>query len=141
MRDDPQREAVYAAESAVEAKVGPPLRRWADVEAYVESITVDPRWSDAPFAPPIDVLTQRRSHRARYAAADPLGATIWIPDGRWQALTVLHELSHLADAGREAHGPRFCGMELWLVRWRAGIEAYAALRSEFDRRGIRYCGP
>lgn len=138
---DPQRDAVYAAEQAALAELGPDLRRWRDVLAYVESVVMHPAWTDAASSPPIDVEVQRRSRSARYAAADATSATIWIPEGRWNAMTVLHELAHLAAPDAEAHGPRFCGAELWLVRWRAGFEAYGALRGEFDRRGVSYCGP
>ena len=132
---------MYAAEDASLADVGPRWRRWVDVEAYVESVLISPEWSEHPSQPPIEVIVERRSRSATFAAASHDLATIWIPDGTWTAPVVLHELAHLLAPSPEPHGPAFCAAELWLVRRFLGFDAYGALRSAFDRAGVRYADP
>ncbi|MCC6225551.1 MAG: hypothetical protein IT195_04010 [Microthrixaceae bacterium] len=141
IRADPQRDALYAAEDESLAGLGPELRRWRDVVACVESVVLRPEWIDAPTEPPTDVIVERRSRSARFAAADRPSGTIWIPDVRWNAPTVPHEPAHLVAVTPEPHGAAFAAAELWLVRWRVGIDAFAALRAAFDRHGVRYEGP
>jgi putative metallohydrolase (TIGR04338 family) len=135
---DPQAGAVYRAEDAALAGVGPRLARWADVEAFVEAVVTSPDWVEHPAVPPIEVVVERRSSSARYAAASHEHATVWIPAGHWTAPVVLHELAHLLCPSTEDHGPAWCGAFLWLVRRVLGIEAYGALRTAFDRAGVRY---
>ena len=129
---------MYAAEDDALAGVGPRWRRWIDLESYVESVVTSPEWSEHPTHPPIEVLVERRSRSATFAAASHEQAAIWIPDGHWTAPVVLHELAHLLAPDAEQHGPSFCGAELWLVRRFLGFDAYGALRSAFDRSGVRY---
>jgi putative metallohydrolase (TIGR04338 family) len=135
---DPQVSAVYAAEDDALGEVGPRWRRWAHVLAYVDRVTASPEWSEHPATPPIEVVVERRSRTATFAAASHELDTIWIPDGQWRAPVVLHELAHLLSPSPEPHGPAFCGAELWLVRRFLGFDAYGALRSAFDRAGVRY---
>jgi putative metallohydrolase (TIGR04338 family) len=135
---DPQAAAVYRAEDAALDGVGPRLHRWADVEAFVEAVVSSPEWVEHPAVPPVEVVVERRSRSARYAAASHAHAAIWIPDGHWTAPVVLHELAHLLCPSREDHGPAWCGALLWLVRRVLGVEAYGALRSGFDQAGVVY---
>ena len=73
-------------------------------------------------------------------------AAIWIRDGSWDAVTVVHELAHVAT-GVAGHGegpdggPHGVGFATTLLRcWREllGVQAYGALRSAFDTNGIPY---
>jgi putative metallohydrolase (TIGR04338 family) len=135
---DPQADRVYRAEDAALGHHGPDLRRWTAVIAFVEGVITAPQWIEAEPALPLDVSVERRSRSARYAAAHYESATIWIPDGQWTPVTVLHELAHLVAPGPEPHGARFAAAELWLVRWVLGLEAFAALTAAFGAEGVRY---
>jgi putative metallohydrolase (TIGR04338 family) len=135
---DPQVAAVYAAEDDALAASGPALRRWVDVEGFVERVVASVDWSECPVAPPIEIHLERRSRSATFAAASATEATIWIPDGRWTAHTVVHELAHLLQPAPDPHGSAFCGAELWVVRRVLGFDAYGALRSANDRAGVSY---
>ncbi len=135
---DPQAEREYRAEASVSAGIGRRLARWVDVERFVESVVTRPEWADAEPALPLEITIERRSRSARYAAAHAPTATIWIPDGQWEVLTILHELAHLVAPDREPHGPRYVGALLWLVRWSVGIAAAAELRAAFDAEGVVY---
>jgi putative metallohydrolase (TIGR04338 family) len=142
--DDPRREAVYAAEHAALDGMGPQLRRWPDVVAFVDSVTTDARWSDVFPDAPLEVAVERRSRSARYSAADAEHGAIHIRDGSWDAPTVLHELAHLAvgvDDHEEPHGARFVGTMLELVRAFLGFEAYGSYRAELERRGVPWRAP
>ena len=145
--NDPQRERLYRAEDEALGSFGPRFARWREVVAWVDSVTSDPRWIDAFPDAPIEVQVERRSRSARSSVADVATATIHIRDGSWDAPTVLHELAHLAtgepapdgpSTAADAHGPRFAGTELELVRRFLGFHAYGALRNEFDRFGVRW---
>jgi putative metallohydrolase (TIGR04338 family) len=137
---DPQADRLYRAEDAALGDRGPDLRRWTEVIAFVERVITAPEWVEAEPSLPLDIAVERRSRSARYAAAHHASATIWIPDGQWTVVTVLHELAHLAAPGTEPHGPRYAAAELDLVRWVLGVDAYAELRAAFDDAGVRY-GP
>ena len=78
----------------------------------------------------------RRSRSARASVALPDRATILIRDGSWNALTVLHELSHLVSPDREPHGADFVATELALVRRFCGFDAFATLASTFVAHGV-----
>jgi putative metallohydrolase (TIGR04338 family) len=147
--NDPQRERLYRAEDAALGGFGPRFRRWTEVVEWVDRVTTDPKWIDGFPEAPIEVHVERRSRSARSSVADPSSATIHLRDGSWDGPTVVHELAHLAaeDAGVDqhtepgttaAHGPRFAGVELELVRRFLGFHAYGALRNEFDRLGVRW---
>lgn len=150
--DDPQRDAVYAAEDAVIGSIGPRLTRWRDVEAFVESVLglgayLD-RWPDAP----LDVQLLRRSRSSTASLAFAGRDAIVIRDGSWNALTILHELAHLVVAAetragrigspdaRAPHGPVFVTVELELVRMRCGFDQYGSLLTSFERHGVRRAG-
>jgi putative metallohydrolase (TIGR04338 family) len=93
---------------------------------------------------PVEIEVVRRSRSARYSAAEPTRGVIHIRDGSWDASTVLHELAHLAvgdDEDIEPHGERFVGTMLELVRAFLGFDAYGALRTELDRRGVPWRAP
>jgi putative metallohydrolase (TIGR04338 family) len=142
--DDPRRDAVYSAEHAALDDVGPRFTRWTEVVAYVDSLTTDARWTDVFPDAPVEVEVVRRSRSARYSAAEPARGVIHLRDGSWDASTVLHELAHLAvgdEANTEPHGERFVGTLLELVRTFLGFEAYGALRTELDRRGVPWRAP
>jgi putative metallohydrolase (TIGR04338 family) len=142
--DDPRRDAVYAAEHAALDDVGPRFGRWTEVEAYVDLLTTDARWTDVFPDAPVEVQVVRRSRSARYSAADPAHGVIHIRDGSWDAATVLHELAHVAvgdERDDEPHGEHFVGAMLELVRTFLGFDTYGALRTELDRRGVPWHAP
>lgn len=146
---DPQQRRLYAAEDAVLDDIGPRLRRWVDVEAFLESVLTLPAYLDAWPDAPLDVELLRRSRNATASLAVAGPDSILIRDGSWNALTVLHELAHLVvaterGAGRsesphatEAHGPDFVSVELDLVRFRCGFDQYGLLLTSFERHGVR----
>ncbi len=139
-------EAIEAAEDAVTASVGPTFRRWTEVVSWVHGVTTRPEWDELFPGAPIDIDVRRRSSSAHYAAAHVASATIFIPDGSWTAMVVVHELAHLAAphvvashlprAPEPSHGPSFVSAELTIVRRFVGIEAWAALRAELHAAGL-----
>ncbi|HPB44707.1 MAG: hypothetical protein M9952_01340 [Microthrixaceae bacterium] len=139
--DDPQQFLVYHAEDSVIDQIGPRLRRWREVESFVESVLISPGYLDAFPDAPLDVALERRSRSARSSLAVAGGDIILIRDGSWNALTVLHELAHLVVATTvpqsEPHGPAFVSTELELVRLRCGFDQYGSLRAAFQSAGVR----
>lgn len=127
---------MYAAEDSVLAGVGPRLRRWRDVERFVESVLGDPVYLERFPDAPLDITLQRRSRSATASLAVPAHRVVAIRDGSWNALTVLHELAHLIDHGAQPHGPQFAAVELELVRRWCGFDAYVALRTAFAGHGV-----
>lgn len=141
---DPWAEVIGECEDAVESVLGPRWRRWKELVAWVHGVTTHPEWDELFPGAPIDVDVQRRSSSAHYAAAHVPSATIFIPDGSWSAVVVIHELAHLAAphlvGGRvetePSHGPTFVAAELTIVRRFAGVEAWVALRGELRAAGL-----
>lgn len=137
---------VYQAESeAVEPDVGR-FPRFVEVQAFVDGVLCDDRWRDElgsrwGVTPPLEVVLLRRSRSATFSAAEHDRPVIHLRDGSWDRLTILHELAHLAARDPEHHGALFCGVELDLVRWFIGFQAYGALRTRFDELGVRYREP
>lgn len=133
---DPQRVAVYAAEDSLVDEIGPRLRRWGDVERFLDSVLSQPRYLEMfPFAP-LDIVLGRRSCRATASVAIAECQTILIRDGSWNALTILHELAHLVANDREPHGADFVATELWLVREFCGFADFGSLQHTFDRNNV-----
>ncbi len=94
---------------------------------------------------PIEVTVLRRSSGATFSAAhidaSGLEAVIWVRDGSWDGVTVVHELAHVAAGmalGESAHGASFATALLRCWRELLGVEAYGALRSGLDENGIPY---
>lgn len=135
---DPQRDRLYAAEDAVEAEVGPALRRWRDVEAFLERVLSSDAYLDRFPDAPLDVTLERRSRGARASLALPHHDTILIRDGSWSALVVLHELAHLVSPNDLTHGAQFAGTVLQLVRDHCGIDAAVVLAGSFERHGVAH---
>jgi len=146
---DPYRECVYALEAQALEDNGRKFTRFAQVESYVESVLVSPWWEQQFPDAPLEVQLFRRSRSATFSAAavDRLGdeAAIWIRDGSWDAVTVVHELAHVASAQPTynpdptgAHGQAFTTALLLLWRELLGLHAYGALQSGFDDQGVPY---
>ena len=127
---------MYAAEDSVIDEIGRRLRRWRDVERFVESVVTDPAYLDLFPDGPLEIVLDRRSRSARSSVALPDRDTILIRDGSWNALTVLHELAHLVAPDGAPHGPSFVAAELALVRRFCGFDAYAMLRTAFVDHGV-----
>lgn len=134
---DPQARRVYAAEDAVIDEVGPRWRRWRDVEGYLDSILADHWLHEAFENAPLEITLERRSHSATASLADAERCVIWILDGSWNALTLLHELAHVVAPPDSGHGTAFVAAELELVRRFCGFEPYIALRASLDRHSAR----
>ena len=143
---DPHREALYRAESQAAPDGGRRFARFAELEAWVCDVVLSPWWEQAFPDAPIEVTVLRRSSGATFSAAhvtaDGAEAAVWIRDGSWDALTVVHELAHVAAAGRVGsdgpHGRQFATALLQCWRELLGVQAYGALRSAFDTNGIPY---
>jgi putative metallohydrolase (TIGR04338 family) len=146
---DPQRDALYRAESAAQPDGGRRFRRFTELQDYVLGATGDPFWEQRFPDAPVQVDVLRRSRGATFSAAhvDPDGwdAVIWIRDGSWNLVTVVHELAHVAVGGRSgrsadepAHGPRFAAALADLWRHHLGVQSYGALLGAFDDQGVEY---
>jgi putative metallohydrolase (TIGR04338 family) len=142
--DDPYQERLYAAEHQALPDGGRRFRRFAELEQWVATVVLGPWWESTFPAAPLDVTVLRRSSGATFSAARVEGdeAALWIRDGSWDVVTVVHELTHVAvgpDHGTDGpHGVRFA--TTLLVCWREliGVQAYGALRSTLDRNGVPY---
>ena len=143
---DPYRDAVYRAEHEALPDGGRRFRRFAELEAWVEWVVLGPMWEARFPEAPLEVAVLRRSRGATFSAAhvtpDGDAAAVWIRDGSWDAVTVVHELAHVA-AGRAhdptgPHGARFTTALLQLWRELLGVHAYGALRSALDAQGTPY---
>ncbi len=142
--DDPYRERLYAAELQALPDGGRRFRRFAELERWVESVVLGPWWESTFPTAPLEVAVLRRSKGATFSAARVEGdeAAVWIRDGSWDGVTVVHELAHVAvgsDPGPGgAHGPTFA--TALLVCWREliGVQSYGALRSTLERNGVPY---
>jgi putative metallohydrolase (TIGR04338 family) len=146
---DPHRDDLYAAEDDALPDGGRRFRTLADVDRWVRSVLEDPWWSARFPAAPVEVDVLRRSRSASFSAAhvvaDATAAAIWIRDGSRNAVTVVHELAHVAvgrptDTATDAHGPEFAAALLDLWRRHLGAHAYGALRSALRVRGVPYQG-
>lgn len=143
---DPYRDVVYAAEDAALPSGGRRFTRFAHLEAYAEGVVTSRWWAlEFPHAPiELDVMRRSRSatFSAAHVAADAQAAVIWIRDGSWTALTVAHELAHVAAGPgwdpTGVHGRRFTTALLACWRELLGFDAYGALRSALDLRGVPY---
>lgn len=142
---DPQRLALYEAEDAALPDGGRRFRRFAQLEAWAERVVLGDWWAaEFPYAP-LEVEIARRSRGATFSAARVEGAgdvaTLWIRDGSWNAVTVVHELAHVAAWNLVVDGAHDAEYVTVLLRcWREllGFDAYGALRSALDERGVGY---
>ncbi len=146
---DPYRESVYSLENLALPDNGRRFGRFAELQLYVDAVLTSPWWDQQFPQAPIEVELFRRSRSATFSAAAVDGsgneAAIWIRDGSWDAVTVVHELAHLASAQRAhtpdptgPHGQEFATALLLLWRELLGVHAYGALRSGFDGQGVPY---
>ncbi len=134
---DPQAQRVDAAEESVIDDVGRRFTRWSQVERFVDGVLGDDLFHEQFENAPLEITLERRSRSATASLADAGRAVIWIRDGSWDALTVLHELAHIARPSAEPHGPVFVATELELVRLFCGFDAYIALRAAFEQHDVR----
>ncbi len=148
-RADPNGSAVYAAEAAASPDGGRRFRRFAELEAFVHATMQDEWWGREFPDAPVSAEVHRRSRSATFSAAhvtdDGWDAIIWIRDGSWDAVTVVHELAHVAAgswrrpgrwSAEAGHGPRFVDALCRLWRRHLGLHAYGALRLALDERGV-----
>ncbi len=163
---DPHRQALYDAEHDAAPEGGRRFTRFAHLEQYVQDIVLGPWWERTFPDAPIEVDVLRRSRSATFSAAhvpaDGDGAVVWIRDGSWDQVTVVHELAHVATeapgpgagAGTGTrtgtrtptsapdptgpHGARFATTLLICWRELLGAHAYGALRSALDAHGVPY---
>lgn len=146
MTSDPHQHAVYLAEHQALLDGGRRFARFAEIERYVGQVCAGPWWERRFPRAPIEVTVLRRSRGATFSAAhvtaDGDEAAIWIRDGSWDAVTVVHELAHVATgndhAGDGPHGAEFATTLLTCWRELLGVHAYGALRSAFGTNGIPF---
>lgn len=149
MADPSLAAAVYGAEDAAAVGGGLRFARFADVEAFVHAAMSEDWWEQEFPDAPVSAEVHRRSRGATFSAAhvtdDGWDAVIWIRDGSWNAVTVVHELAHVAAgswrspgrwASEPAHGPRFVDALCRLWRRHLGLHAYGALRLALEERGV-----
>lgn len=143
---DPYREALYRAEHDALDDGGRRFTRFAHLTAYVEQVVTGPWWEHTFPDAPLEVDVLRRSRSATFSAAhvseDGDAAVIWVRDGSWDLVTVVHELAHVAvgsSGGDEgAHGATFSAALLVCWRELCGVAAYGALRSALEANGVPY---
>lgn len=143
---DPHREVLYRCEHAALPDGGRRFHRFAELERFVNSVVLGAWWESSFPDAPLEVTVLRRSAGATFSAAhvtaDGTEAVLWVRAGSWDAVTVVHELAHVAVGARVGadgpHGTEFA--TALLVCWREllGVQAYGALRSAFDTNGIPY---
>lgn len=146
---DPQAALVYEAEDEALPGGGRRFRRFVELEAFVHGAMTSPYWEahfpDAPVS--AEVLRRSRGATASGAHVTPDGwdAVIWIRDGSWDSVTVVHELAHVAAgswrepgrwSGEPGHGPRFVDALALLWRHHLGLHAYGSLRLALGARGV-----
>lgn len=140
---DPHRDGVYAAEEEAAPGGGRRFTRFAHVEAIIDEIVTSGWWDDTFPHAPIEVVVMRRSRGATFSAAtvdrEADAAAVWIRDGSWDMVTILHELAHVAVSGGDPSGPHgqefvtaLC--ELW--RRFMGFHAYGALGSALTANAV-----
>lgn len=144
---DPHRDRLYVAEHEALPDGGRRFRRFDEIERWVHQVVLGPWWEREFPAAPLEVDVLRRSRGATFSAArvdeEHEGAAIWIRDGSWDQVTVVHELAHVAT-GRStppldgAHGAEFATTLLRCWRELLGVQAYGALRSALDRNAVPY---
>lgn len=144
--DDPHQQGLYRAEHQALPDGGRRFRRFAELEHHVEQVVTGDWWERSFPDAPIEVTVKRRSRGATFSAAhvteDGGEAAIWIRDGSWDAVTVVHELAHVAtgnDYGDDGpHGSEFATNLLLCWRELLGVQAYGALRSTLGVNGIPF---
>ena len=143
---DPHQFGVYAAEAQALPDGGRRFRRFAQVQDYVLAVTTEPWWEQRFPNAPVQVDVERRSRSATFSAAhvtaDGWDGVIWVRDGSWDAVTVVHELAHVG-VGRPAerspaHGPGFVDALVDLWRRHLGMHAYGALLGALVDHGVPY---
>ena len=141
--DDPAAARVAAAELAALPDGGRRFRRWVELEAWVRSALAEAWWEQTFPNAPVEVDAQRRSRGATFSAAhvvdDGSSAVIWIRSGSWDAVTVIHELAHVAarsgpGRGADPHGSEFVEALGSLWRRHLGVQAWAALVQALEPR-------
>lgn len=120
------------------------FRRFVDVEAWIEQVLLSDWWAaEFPYAP-LEVDINRRSRGATFSAArvavEGDNATVWIRDGSWNAVTIVHELAHIAawNVVDGAHDAEYVTVLLRCWRELLGFDSYGALRTSLDARGVDY---
>lgn len=143
---DPHRDSLYRAEARTLPDGGRRFARFAELERWVTEVVLSPWWERSFPDAPLEVTVLRRSAGATFSAAHVTAeggeAAVWIRDGSWDVVTVVHEMAHVAVGGWVgADGPHGRAFATALLRcWREliGVQAYGALRSDFDANGIPY---
>lgn len=140
---DPYREAVYRSEAEALADGGRRFARFTELSAFVQAVVMSTFWESTFPGAPIEITLFRRSRGATFSAATVDGreatAAVWIRDGSWDLVTVLHELAHVAAGTGDPSGPHgatFVDALLRLWREYLGFHAYGALRSALLARGV-----
>ena len=147
--EDPDAVAVYAAVDEAMPDGGRRFRRFSEIQSFVDDAVAEPFWEDAFPDAPVSVEVLRRSSSATFSAAhvtdDGWDGVIWIRDGSWDVVTVVHELAHVAAgswrvpgrwASEPGHGPRFVDALCRLWRRHLGVIAYGALRVSLSDHGV-----
>jgi putative metallohydrolase (TIGR04338 family) len=143
---DPYRDALYRAEQRALPDGGRRFTRFEQVATYVEQIVTGPWWERTFPEAPLEVDVLRRSRSATFSAAhvseDGDAAAIWVRDGSWDQVTIVHELAHVAVGNvpdvSGPHGAAFSTALLCCWRELCGVSAYGALRSALDANGVPY---
>ncbi len=143
---DPYRESLYRSEHMALPDGGRRFRRFVQVQDYVTQVVTGPWWEKTHPTAPVEVDVLRRSSSATFSAAHVEAggdaAAIWLRDGSWDLVTIVHELAHVATgeltSGSAPHGAEFAATLLVCWRELLGVQSYGALRSAFTANGVPY---
>lgn len=140
---DPFRERLYRAESEALVDGGRRFTRFVQIERFVNSVVTSQWWDETFPSAPIEIQVFRRSRGATFSAAVTDGVAeagaLWIRDGSWDLVTIVHELAHFATPDGDPSGPHgYWFVDSLLELWRhcMGFHAYGSLRSSLAAHGL-----
>lgn len=152
-----QADALYGAEDSVALDRLRQFQRFAEVQQAIDDIVLSDWWAEMFPEAPVEVQVFRRSRSARFSVAqarlDEDAGAVFIRDGSWDLVTVLHELAHIATVSvvahsgsdtrraalqRDPHNEDFVGVLLLFWQEWAGFHNYGELRSVLDAHGVAY---
>lgn len=143
MRDS-QRQRVYDSEYAIDH--GERFETLADCQAFVDRVLQRKRLATKfPGKNPHRMTITCKDGRGRRMAFATTtwaeGRVVKLPLWARTELTILHEMTHHFSPALSQHDWVFCSNLLTLVREVMGVEAYRALKGQYDTRKVRYKAP
>jgi len=112
-----------------------------NVVAYIHRLTQE-TWFRAVFRPIVQIRVRDGRGCVDSASGGRLyayGVKMTLPRSMRTTWVILHELAHgIQTRDSEAHGPEFCALYIYLVKYVMGPKAAGALCHSFKSHGVRY---